>query len=85
MLLNVGEIEIEIREEAFVCIDRSDASCFCEWEQLSPELQEAFREFRKDMMNRLQELLASEHGPAFLALAEEYKIAPRDKGCPDFE
>lgn len=85
MLLDVGGMEIEIREEAFVSIDQSEASCFCEWEQLTPELQLAFKEFRKDVIRKLQELLASDQGSTFLALAEQYRRTPRFEGCPRSE
>ncbi len=82
MLLNVGGMEIEIREEAFVCIDQSEASCFCEWEQLTPELQQAFKEFRKEVIRKVQELLASDQGSTFLSLAEQYRRTLRFEGCP---
>ncbi len=81
MLLNVNGIEIEIREDAFVCIDDGNASRFCEWENLTPALQEVFRTLRQDLSKKMQDFLTSGDCTAFSAVSEEYKMAEESNNC----
>ncbi len=83
MLIKAGEIEIEIMEDSFVCLENGDTSNFCEWELLDKDLQEAFRGLKKTLSKILKDFLASEKARRFISVSDKYEEAPKifPPGC----
>ncbi len=73
MLLELDDLAIEIREGMFVCIDDGNASLFCEWESLTPDLKSAFTTLQENFANAIEKFLASPTvGNEFAAVSEQY-------------
>ena len=76
MFLKAGRFEIEIREDAFVCLEEGKTSHFCEWSRLDPGLQKTFRDLRLDLLKVMNDFLRSEKNQAFLGVSETYEDTP---------
>ncbi len=83
MLLDVDGVEVEIREDLFVCIENGNESRFCEWQTLTPDLRKAFLDLKEDLAKKVEEFLHSANNPAFMAISEGYKVNGLEKGCSD--
>jgi hypothetical protein len=76
MLLKTKNLEIEIREDAFVCVEDDDTSNFCEWKDLDPQLREKFSTIRKELLKVMETFATSEDRQNFKKISEEYKKDP---------
>ncbi len=72
MILKVGDVELEIAEEQFVCLENGASSHFCEWKYLDPKLKEKFKGLAGQLSAIMQEFMQSNDSARFTDLSEEY-------------
>ncbi len=72
MRLRVGERELEIAKETFVCFTDGEKTQFCEWSSLDPDLQRAFSTIKRILSGTLSTFVTSKTKSAFDQVAEEY-------------
>jgi hypothetical protein len=73
MLLKTKDFELEIRENAFVCLEDEAATNFCEWQYLDPHLREKFSRIRRELLEVMEAFVTSDDRQNFRRLSEEYK------------
>jgi hypothetical protein len=46
---STGRFELEIRENAFVCVEDEAMTFFCEWKDMDPETQNKFKAMKQQV------------------------------------
>ncbi len=56
---STGRFELEIRENAFVCVEDETMTFFCEWKEMDPELQHEFKAMKQQVAEIIKKALNS--------------------------
>ena len=73
MLIKASGFELEIREDAFVCLEEGETSHFCEWSRMDADLRKIFLGLQNDLSKVMADFLRSDKTRGFFALSDRYE------------